>query len=233
MKELSCKEPRTSLSWGFIDWIKWKWVPVKLGGGIPYIQRFKTAWVAHNSIRIGMSARKYKLPPQLLAGVSWIEVGGDPEMADNLVFGSRFAFGWTGLPILKKPPLLTSFGSVSMQLRTAAQTMGINTNNWTFNQWKQLSFCLEKDAFNIEIVARHLRELANYDKLPSSLSLEDVRIVGTRYNRGMGVSLENIKKNTSYGDFIVRNWSFFGNIFHFGHPNGITPIGAHSINKDK
>ena len=71
---------------------------------------------------------------------------------------------------------------------------------------------MQKDVFNIEIAARHLRQLIDHDGLQkesSFLTMDDVRIVGARYNRGIGLSLEEIKKNTSYGDFIVRFWSRF------------------------
>jgi hypothetical protein len=39
--------------------------------------------------------------------------------------------------------------------------------------------------------------------------MEQVRIVGARYNRGIGLPLDDIKKNTSYGDFIVKFWPRF------------------------
>ena len=36
-----------------------------------------------------------------------------------------------------------------------------------------------------------------------------MHVVGARYNRGMGLSLEQIRKNTSYGNFIVKFWPRF------------------------
>jgi len=58
----------------------------------------------------------------------------------------------------------------------------------------------------------HLRQLADYDKLPSRLSMNDVKIIGARYNRGTNLSLESIKKDTRYGDFIVKNWQYFNKL---------------------
>ena len=55
-----------------------------------------------------------------------------------------------------------------------------------------------------------LRQLAVHDGFQASLpnpSMEEVRVIGARYNRGMGLALEQIKKNTSYGDFIVKIWT--------------------------
>ena len=44
---------------------------------------------------------------------------------------------------------------------------------------------------------------------PPDLDMEAVRMVGARYNRGMGLSVAQIRKNTSYGNFIVKFWSRF------------------------
>jgi hypothetical protein len=80
------------------------------------------------------------------------------------------------------------------------------------DQLRDLSKCLENDLFNIELAARHLRQLVNHDKLTTPLSMESVRIVGARYNRGIGLSLTQIQKNTRYGNFIVKNWPRFAQL---------------------
>lgn len=76
----------------------------------------------------------------------------------------------------------------------------------------KLANLLERDNQNIEVVARLLRLLAAHngfaDHLPS-LSVEQVKIIGARYNRGLGLSIDRIKKNTSYGNFIVKFWPRF------------------------
>jgi hypothetical protein len=99
-----------------------------------------------------------------------------------------------------------------MQLRTAARTLGLDVSKMDMNQLRTLANCLEKDVYNINLVAQHLRQLADYDKLPSALSMEDVRIIGARYNRGLIPTLEEIKRNTSYGDFIVNHWQRFSRL---------------------
>ena len=54
-------------------------------------------------------------------------------------------------------------------------------------------------------MAKHLWQLKNIDfKNTMVLSDEEIRIIGTRYNRGPQISLGKIKLNTSYGDFILR-----------------------------
>ncbi len=220
MTEISCAESNNSSTWGLVDLVAWKIVPRRFGGGIPYIQKFKDAWVRHNKDLIKRAATKQNIPPELLAGVCWIEVGGDPNFIDRVAFETR-SFDWSGPDwvdrnlTITKNPVKTSFGSVSMQLGTAAHTLGIDPSTLSASQVRGLANCLEKDAFNINIVAKHLRQLIDHDNLQGNLPLltmDEIRIVGARYNRGIGLSLENIKKNTRYGDFIVKFWPRFTNL---------------------
>lgn len=220
MAQFACQESNNSPTWGLMDLAAWKLLPARFGGGIAYIQRFKDAWVQHNKELIKTAATKQKMPPELLAGVCWIEVGGDPNFIDRVAFEVR-AFDWSGPDwvdrnlTITNHPAKTSFGSVSIQLRTAAQTLGLDPAKMSPSQHRDLASCLQKDAFNIDVVARHLRQLIDHDGLqpnPPQLTMEEVRVVGARYNRGVGLSLENIKKNTSYGDFIVRFWPRFVNL---------------------
>ena len=99
-----------------------------------------------------------------------------------------------------------------MQVRTAARTIGLDIPNMTSAQMRMLSHCLEGDVYNIDVVATHLRQLAEYDHFPPPLNTEQVRIIGARYNRGIELSIESIKKNTSYGDFIVKHWQRFSQL---------------------
>ena len=48
--------------------------------------------------------------------------------------------------------------------------------------------------------------------MPPMLSVEAVKIAGARYNRGVELSLDKIKQNTSYGNFIVRFWPRFSKL---------------------
>jgi len=213
MATFQCKESHNSPIWGIIDLLRWKLLPEKAGGGKQYIQKFKDTWVRYNRERIKVAAHKYNFPPELLAGVCWIEVAGDPNFIDRVAFEVR-SFDWSGPPAIDKfaitkHPAKTSFGSVSMQLRTAAQTLGMNPDEMNTKQFRELANCLERDVFNIETAARHIRQLMDHDKLSAPLSMDDIRIIGARYNRGMGLSLEQIRKNTSYGNFIVKFWPRF------------------------
>ena len=176
-----------------MDLAAWKLLPESLGGGPPYIQRFKDAWVRHNKLSITSRSAQFSMPVELLAGVCWIEVGGDPDFIDRVAFEVR-AYDWSGRPwvdrnlTITKNPTRTSFGAVSMQLRTAARTLGLNPDEMSTAQLRGLARCLQLDAFNITLAARHLRQLLDHDGRqtnPPTLSMEAVRIAGARYNRGI------------------------------------------------
>lgn len=212
-----CYVSNHSPQWQVVDLLIWKLIPSRFGGGKRYIQKFKDAWVKHNKTFIRDSAVNNNLPVELLVGVCWIEVGGDPGFIDRVAFEVR-AFDWSGpdavdnyLTITNRAER-TSFGSVSIQIRTAANTLGLDISEMSTAQVRTLSHCLEGDIYNIEIVARHLRQLADHDNFYPPLNMEQIRIIGARYNRGIELSLESIKRNTSYGDFIVHHWEHFGQL---------------------
>jgi hypothetical protein len=153
----------------------------------------------------------------LLAGIYWIDIRIDPNFIDRVAFEVR-DFDWSGSHWIDKhltltsPPTKTSFGAVSMQLRTAAETLGLDSNKMGTSQLRELAICLQKDIFNIDIVGKHLLQLIKRDGFQSdlpNLSQEQIKIVGARYNRGIGLSIEKIKKDTSYGDFIIKFWPRF------------------------
>lgn len=79
MVSQSCEQTNSTFKWGVLDLLKWKLIPDRFGGGIPYIQKFKDAWVKENKRAIKIVATQYKMPHELLAGVCWIEVAGDPH----------------------------------------------------------------------------------------------------------------------------------------------------------
>ncbi|WP_309578229.1 hypothetical protein [Scandinavium hiltneri] len=145
----NCEVMTKSPSWGVMDLIWWKIIPTRFGGGIPYSRRFKDSWVVHNKSLIRSAALKYRLPIELIAGVCWIEVGGDPNIVDRIGFEIR-AYDWSG-PVyidnnwtITLQPQKTSFGFVSMQLRTAAKTMGLDVAKMDISQLRRLAAVLRR-----------------------------------------------------------------------------------------
>lgn len=205
--------------WGLWDLFLWKVVPENLGGGRSHIQAYKDGWVRFNRAEILVAGSLHRLPAELIAGVCWIEVGGDPSFIDRVAFEVR-SFDWSGpawtdaLTMTKRPEM-TSFGHVSMQLRTAAVTLGLDAAKMTPKQWSMLSQALQKNSYNIRVVAKHLGDLLDHDRIGRSrprLTADEVRIVGARYNRGTAPTLAQIRRNTSYGNLIVRLWPRFAGL---------------------
>jgi hypothetical protein len=214
MTDTSSAAPPEHPQWDSFDLLRWKLMPERFGGGRQYIQQFKNSWVRHNRLIIIQQANAHQIPPELLAGTAWIEVGGDPSFIDGVAYDVR-SFDWSGpewvdrnMTITRRPET-TSFGSVSMQLRTAAQTLGMDPRRMRGDDWDRLRRMLENDTTNLELVARHLRQLALQDfpgQDTRQLTPERIEIIGARYNRGTGLSLEQIRRNVSYGRFINRKW---------------------------
>jgi hypothetical protein len=206
--------------------MRWKFWPKRKDGGNEYLLRYKDQWVKHNRhVIIGVS-HTYNIPPLLLAAVCHIEVGGDHDSLDDFVYSVR-AFDWNGPPFVDKHltitnhPSKTSFGQVSIQLRTVAWDMGLDPNKLSDIQLSEIANCLKRDVFNIGAVARHIRNIIDHDKLSEPLSEESIRIIGGRYNGGMDDSgyiplekLKNKPKSMDYGYRIIlrmRGEGYFRN----------------------
>lgn len=211
--------------WTLWDFIRSKFLPARTGGGKAYLISYKDSWIVYNKSRIQKAAKSAKIPVDLLAGVAWIETGGAPDFLDSYAYPVR-SFDWSGPDwidkhlTITKHPYKTSFGSVSIQLLRAAETMGINLDNLDYGHQIQLCKCLETDVFNLDIVAKHLSGLIKYD-FPNvdteNLTDEEIVVVGSRYNRGTDRKLEDFinslkatpgsetRKYTEYGRTILRH----------------------------
>lgn len=201
-------EIKDEWSWGAWDVFKWRVLPSWLGGDKDILKKYKDAWVINHSATINDQARMHAISPILLAGVCWIEVGGDPDWIDSLAYPIR-SFDHSADPLLEpltitKKPELTSMGDVSIQLRRAAQAENLDFTKLNTKEKEEIIKCLSDEDVNIAFVARHLAQLREVDRV-CFIADEEIRILGSRYNRGPELSLRQIKKNTSYGDFILKN----------------------------
>lgn len=211
MREFQCDISNNSPTWNTWNVILWK-LPDKLGGGFDYLARFKDAWVSNNKLTIKRAAHSQRMPALLLAGVCWNEVAGDPTFIDTPAHMIR-SFDWSGPDIvdrnltITKRPEKTSFGPVSMQIQVAAEVLGIDAESLNVIERQRLGQCLEVDVYNIDLAARHLRDLIDHDGLqlaPPSLSDLALKVAATRYNRGKAESLEVMETKLSYGEVILK-----------------------------
>ena len=149
---------------------------------------------------INKAAAQYDIPPVLLAGVAFNEFGGDPPSIDDVAYAVRIFSGGSEK---------TSFGDLSMQLRVAMETLGYDKSQRIVSG-NAIIESLRDPTQAFFIVAKHLSSLKEVDfkgKSASELSDDEIKVVGTRYNRGAGLSLEKIKENLSYGQAIIKRKS--------------------------
>ncbi len=153
--------------------------------------------VIHNA------AKQFDIPPILLAGVAHTEFGGDPPTQDDIVYAVRF-FGLLGGNERK-----TSFGDLSMQVRTAMETLEYSNDpsKRLPGVENEVIKSLKNPLEAFYIAAKHLSDLRDVDfkgKAAEDLSEDDLKIILARYNQGSGKSLEKIKMNLSYGNAVMN-----------------------------
>jgi RHS repeat-associated protein len=177
-----------------------------------FVSDFKTV--------INKAAAQYDIPPVLLAGVAFNEFGGDPPSIDDVAYSVRLFIGGSDK---------TSFGDLSMQLRVAMETLGYNKSQ-TLIVGNSIIESLNNPTEAFFIVAKHLSALKDVDfknKKGSELTDEEIKVVGTRYNRGAGLPLEAIKKNLSYGQAIIKRKEELQSLIK---EEGISPASSGSQN---
>ena len=116
-----------------------------------------------------------------------------------------------------KNPDLTSYGNVSIQVEVATRTLGYNLENLTDSQRRIIIKSIKDPVQNILISAKHLSELRDIDfkgKISSHLTIDDVKVIATRYNRGPNLSIDKIRDNMSYGTFITKRKSLLGDMLN-------------------
>jgi hypothetical protein len=199
----------TVWEWTLFDTAK-RFVAQKTGIGDKHIlSKYKDAWTRAHRKEIVDTAGFNEIPVLLLAGVCWIEVGGDPDVVDRIAHAVR-SFDHLGDPWLEpltitKVPEQTSLGDVSIQLRRAAESLGPAWSSLSDSDKNKIVQCLLDEPCNVSVVGRHLKQLKQID-FPTGVGPEAqiIRVTGSRYNRGPSLSLDQILLNTSYGDFILK-----------------------------
>jgi hypothetical protein len=191
--------------WTTSEFISWQTVQT---AGAPrlasqFIHEFKRQWVHAYRRVIRAAAQRFNLPPILLAGVAYNEVGGDPQWIDPLAHTAR------GFVPLTRNPQLTSFGNVSTQVRRAAETLGYSPSVLGGGQEGMIVSSLGDARQNIFVAASHLADLRDID-FPgvgaAAMSPNQMRIIATRFNRGPDISLQSIQADMSYGQRIIDNF---------------------------
>ncbi|MBA4493749.1 transglycosylase SLT domain-containing protein [Paenactinomyces guangxiensis] len=184
------------------SWTFWDAVWTKTFGGDDYMHEYKSDWVKANKVVILEAAKKYDIPPELLAGVAYIEVGGSPLAEDDVAFMCRSMFICSG----NKDK--TSFGYMSIQVETAAKALGYDYSKLSNNQRAEIIDSLKDPKQSIFIAAKVLSDWRDHD-FPgvkgSELTVEQIEMLGARYNAGPNVKGGNEFESGpggSYGKYI-------------------------------
>lgn len=154
---------------------------------------FKRQWVIGYRRVILDAAREFKVPFDVVAAIAYNEVGGDPPVADQAAYLVRSA------GLLGGRPERTSFGDLSMQLRTAEEVLGFKVPTEGALRARVASL-LDNKRGMIYLAAARVRQLIlqDFGNRPQ-LSREQKIIVITRYARGSGLPLARIKTDLYYG----------------------------------
>lgn len=146
----------------------------------------------------------------MLAGIAWSEVGGQPDIGDNLALAA------SRLGLRKTPGNKTSTGDVSIQLRHVAKMEGLDPDHLTWKQENEIFRKLQDENYNLEVVARHIAEMRDKvypDKKGQSLDNEQIKRLGYMYNMEAGhPAVQRDKDLTNAKDipYAGRNTSSYG-----------------------
>ncbi|MGS2724900.1 RHS repeat domain-containing protein [Porticoccus sp. GXU_MW_L64] len=173
------------------------------------LAEFKDAWVKDKKEAIKKIAEYHDIPPEMLAGIAWTEVGGDPDDQDIIVHDLR------SMGLISGDPLNTSFGDVQIQLRNVAKALNVDPESLNYGGRVQLIKLMQNENANLNVVARHIGEAMRqeYDGLTAAdYTDEHIRAAGYMYNIGYphpligeGKDLSEISKRgiSNYGDDLL------------------------------
>jgi hypothetical protein len=188
--------------------------------GLLKIEEFKNQWVCGYQEVIKIAAGKFNVPAKLLASIAWREVGGDPPIQDTIIRALREQ----GI-LRDAPPEETSFGDMSIQIRTAARALDYDPDNLTQGQLEAIVVSLTNPIMGIYIAAKHLSDLRMIylpsKNDPQTISEREMQALAGAYNAGEVVP--------TIDDFWKRN-ERGGNIAQYGVSafNGLKQSGCYN-----
>ncbi|MGW2275488.1 hypothetical protein [Streptomyces yangpuensis] len=139
-------------------------------------------YISHNSELIKAAAIESGLPPEMVAGIAWQEVEGDPGVLDDLARAGRSIIPGS------EDPDRTSMGPLSIQVRRAAEVLGYDPQHLTETQREVVVAAVRDPAKNIFIASEYLAQLKAEsgfaDVRPEEMTREQMRELAARYNGG-------------------------------------------------
>ncbi|MFE2551531.1 hypothetical protein ACFXGI_23715 [Streptomyces sp. NPDC059355] len=177
----------------------------------PQSDEGRAEWIRNNKEILRAAAQRAGLPEEMVAGIAWKEVGGQPGIFDDGVDFFRQAADapWGLSPVTAEnlpdraggKPDETSFGPIAVQLRRGAEVLGYDPENLTDQQRNVVKSALQDPKQNAFIAAGFLaqiKEETGYANIPADqLTEAQMQEIAARYNGG---PYWESKKAQDYGD---------------------------------
>ncbi|MEU1448813.1 hypothetical protein [Streptomyces mirabilis] len=153
-------------------------------------------WIAANKDIIKAAARNSGLPPDMVAGIAWQEIGGQPGILDDITDTIREQADSPLSPIapeslpwrLGGDPDNTSMGPIAIQVRRGAEVLGYDPDHLTDQQRSMVEDSLQDPAQNIFIASEYLAQLkaeSEFADVPAEeMTPAQYQELAARYNGG-------------------------------------------------
>lgn len=139
-------------------------------------------YISGNKALINDAARTSGLPPEMVAGIAWQEVEGDPSWIDEAAYGVR-----RHLPGMGEADQ-TSMGPIAIQVRRSAEVLGYDPHNLTDAQREEVVDASKDPGQNIYIASEYLAQLKAESEFadvpPERMTREQMQELAARYNGG-------------------------------------------------
>ncbi|WP_354644067.1 hypothetical protein [Kitasatospora camelliae] len=138
-------------------------------------------WIAANRPLLRAAAAESGLPVDMLAGIAWQEVEGDPAVVDDIAYHVRRLGSDAAAD-------KTSVGPLSIQVRRAAEVLGYDPAHLTEAQRHEVVSAAREPGQNIFITARYLAQLKAESGFaavePGRMTEDQYQELAARYNGG-------------------------------------------------
>ncbi|MFI8194664.1 hypothetical protein ACIF8T_39180 [Streptomyces sp. NPDC085946] len=139
-------------------------------------------YISANKEIIKAAAQEAGLPPEMVAGIAWKEVEGDPGWLDDAAYEGRKIIPGG------EDPDRTSMGPLSIQVRRAAEVLGYDPQHLTDMQRDVVVDAIKDPATNIFIASEYLSQLKAESRFadvpPEQMTRAQMQELAARYNGG-------------------------------------------------
>jgi hypothetical protein len=155
-------------------------------------------WIRANREHIKDAAGYTGLPADMIAGIAWQEVQGDPKWVDDVSDNYRQnqyevwpEFQWVADKVgLTGEADQTSMGPIAIQIRRSAEVLGYDPENMTQAQRDEVEKATQDPATNVYIASEYLAQLkaeSSFADVPADqMTPAQYQELAARYNGGPG-----------------------------------------------